>query len=204
MQLYSYVVKVDTGFAPNPFGEWCTLAACTPNRMGARLEPGDWLMGNSDKANGQRLVYAMRVSAVLDMDEYFHDPRFQYKKPRQRGDWKNRCGDNIYFKDANGDYEQAFTFAHREPHYLKKDTRNPRVFISDHFYYFGDNAPDIPAEFGELIRDRQGCRKNFPPDLVDAFVEWLEQSFTPGMHGLPRDRKHARTCPPRDCDDGIC
>ncbi|HET7234087.1 MAG TPA: hypothetical protein VFJ16_29005 [Longimicrobium sp.] len=196
MQLYSYVVKADSGFAPNPFGGWCTLAACTPNRMGARLEPGDWLMGNSDKAHGQRLVYAMRVSEVREFDHYFHDPRFAYKKPRPRGDWKNRRGDNIYFIGASGSYEQAFTFAHREPHYLEKDTRHPRVFISDHFYYFGEKAPDIPAEFGELIRDRQGCRKNFPPDLVRDFVAWLESTHTPGMHGLPRDATPGHGKPP--------
>ena len=204
MQLYSYVVKNDSGFAPNPFGTWCTLAACTPNHQGARLKPGDWLMGNSDKAHGQQLVYAMRVSEVKDFDEYFNDPRFAYKKPRPRGDWKNRRGDNIYFIGASGGYEQAFTFAHKEAHRLEQDTRHPRVFISDHFFYFGENAPDIPAEFGGLIRDRQGCRKNFPPDLVQAFVAWLERSFTPGMHGLPRDRERKRICPPRDCDDGIC
>jgi hypothetical protein len=203
VKLYSYVIRVDRGFAPNPFGEHCTLAACTPNHMGARLEPGDWLMANSDKANGQRLVYAMRVSEVLEFDDYFRDPRFEYKKPRPRGDWRNRCGDNIYFKDANGDYQQAFTFSHREPGYLKKDTRRPRVFISDHFFYFGEKAPNIPAEFGELIQQRQGCRKNFPPEVVDSFLTWLEQTFTPGLLGLPRDRTHERT--PRGCKEAsVC
>lgn len=188
MQLYSYVVRTDRGFAPNPFCGCCTLAACTPNRMGARLRRGDWLMGNSDNAHGQRLVYAMRVSEVLEFDDYFHDPRFDCKKPRPGGDWRNRCGDNIYHIGPSGRYQQAFTFSHTEAHFLEKDTRNPRVFISEHFFYFGENAPDIPAEFGGLIRERQGIRKDFPPELVEAFVAWLEQSYTPGLMGLPRDR----------------
>ena len=33
VRLCSYVVKYDTGFAPNPFWGFCTLAACTPNHQ---------------------------------------------------------------------------------------------------------------------------------------------------------------------------
>jgi hypothetical protein len=206
MKLCSYVVRTDTGFAPNPFGGFCTLAACTPNRMGLRLKGGDWIMGNAPRALNNVLVYAMRVSEVLDMDDYFHDPRFAAKRPRKGGTWQERCGDNIYFIGERGSYEQAFTYAHTEPHYLEKDTRRPRVFISDHFYYFGENAPPIPAEFSELIRGAQGCQCSHDPEVVRAFVQWLEQSFEPGVRGLPRDRKeHAgasseeepRRCAPR-------
>ncbi|HET7460906.1 MAG TPA: hypothetical protein VFJ82_06650 [Longimicrobium sp.] len=199
MRLYSYVVKVDKGFAPNPFGGWCTLAACTPNRMGICLREGDWLIGNGDTAHGQRLIYAMRVSEVLEFDPYFHDPRFQRKKPRPRGDWRNRCGDNIYFIGESGRYEQAFTYAHREPHYLEKDTRNPRarVLVSDHFFYFGDRAPDFPAEFGELICEGRGCRRHEGSSMVRAFVGWLEHTYQPGILGKPRDNRPAT-------DVGIC
>jgi len=30
MKLSGYIVRVDTGFAPNPFGRHCTLACCKP------------------------------------------------------------------------------------------------------------------------------------------------------------------------------
>jgi hypothetical protein len=45
MKLCSYIIKNDTGFAPNPFWGYCTLAACTPNHMGLHLYPGDWIIG---------------------------------------------------------------------------------------------------------------------------------------------------------------
>lgn len=211
--LYSYVVKVDKGFAPNPFAGYCTLAACTPNHQGIRAEAGDWIMGNSDKAHGQRLVYAMRVREVLDFDDYFRDPRFKAKKPKPGGDWRNRCGDNIYFIGESGGYEQAFAHFHAEPWRLEADTRHPRVFISDHFYYFGENAPDVPAEFGSLIRDRQGCRKKHDPDVVRDFITWLERTYRPGMLGMPRDREvddtrcETQPGPPPDltgCSPGTC
>jgi hypothetical protein len=59
------------------------------------MERGDWLVGNTTKAEGNRLLYAMRVSEVLDFDDYFHDPRFQGKKPKRGGTWQERCGDVI-------------------------------------------------------------------------------------------------------------
>ena len=37
-RVHSYVVRYDSGFAPNPFYEYCTLATCKPNiRKGADL-----------------------------------------------------------------------------------------------------------------------------------------------------------------------
>ena len=37
-RLCSYVVRHDKGLAPNPFWGYCTLAVCTPNHAGVRLE----------------------------------------------------------------------------------------------------------------------------------------------------------------------
>jgi hypothetical protein len=186
MRLCSYVVVHDTGFAPNPFGGYCTLAACTPNRLGLKLQSGDWLVGHTTKATGNRLLYAMRVSEVLDFDDYFNDPRFQAKKPKRGGTWQERAGDNIYYRVLGG-WEQAFTYAHREREFLEKDTRRPRVFISDHFFYFGENAVPFPAEFASLIWTGQGARCNESP-LGAEFVQWLEGTFHAGRHGNPRDR----------------
>ena len=33
-----YIAVLDTGLAPNPFWGYCTLAVCTPNHMGIRLD----------------------------------------------------------------------------------------------------------------------------------------------------------------------
>src|SRR2546427_8066988 len=42
MRLCSYTVMFDTGCVPNPFYGCCTLALCTPNHQGVRLDHGDW------------------------------------------------------------------------------------------------------------------------------------------------------------------
>jgi hypothetical protein len=53
--------------------------------MGAQLKQGDWLIGVSPKYDGNRLVYAMRISERLTMNEYFDDVRFKDKKPKLDG-----------------------------------------------------------------------------------------------------------------------
>ena len=61
MKICVYTLTADTGFAPNPFHGTCTLAACTPNHMGAKLVKGDWIAGFFTNAKTPCLVYAMRV-----------------------------------------------------------------------------------------------------------------------------------------------
>ena len=63
-RIYSYVVRYDSGFAPNPFYGFCTLATCKPDiRRAANV--GDWIVGSgsNDRSirRGGHLVYAMQV-----------------------------------------------------------------------------------------------------------------------------------------------
>jgi hypothetical protein len=104
MRLCSYVVVDDEGFAPNPFGGYCTLAACTPNHQGVNLKKDDWLLGNTSARTGNQLLFAMQISEVLDLDKYYRDPRFAGKKS-DATTWQGHCGDNIYFCD-NGRWTQ--------------------------------------------------------------------------------------------------
>ena len=214
-KLASYVVTKDAGFAPNPFWGYCTVAACTPNHQRLALGEGDWIVGYGSKERNHELVYAMCVSAVLEFDEYYDDPRFQTKKPRRNGTWQERCGDNIYFMGEDGEYKQAFTYYHVGPEYLKNDTRRrgrsqerPRVFVSDHFFYFGEKAPLIPEEYKSesLFPGGRGCRYARDLELAQKFVQWLESEFPLGVAGLPRDRDKSvdESCDvvPRGCAPG--
>ena len=64
MRLFTYIIVHDTGFAPNPFWRYCTLACCKPviRRTAAK---GDWIVGISPKNSGNRLIYAMKVTEEL-------------------------------------------------------------------------------------------------------------------------------------------
>jgi hypothetical protein len=184
MKICSHVIKVDTGLAPNPFHGYCTSALCTPSHMNARLKRGDWLIGNSDRAGGNRLVYAMRISEVLDMDDYFHDPRFQAKKPNPSGTLEEQCGDNFYYKE-NGNWRRLPSRFHNTPDAFKKDlgkqlTGRP-VFVSQRFYYFGEMPVVIPPRLERIVRKVQGIQYTEGP-LADDFITWLEANYTSGIH----------------------
>jgi hypothetical protein len=81
----------------------------------------------------------MQVSEVLDFDTYFVDDRFEYKKPHPGSDWRVRCGDNIYHREDSAWRQEWFPF-HNQPWQLLQDTRHPRVFVAEEYFYFGENA----------------------------------------------------------------
>ncbi|MGH8461068.1 MAG: hypothetical protein ACRESS_05635 [Stenotrophobium sp.] len=183
--LCTYVLTKDTGLAPNPFWGWCTLAVCTPNRQGARLSEGDWIAGFSPKKDGHRLIYAMEVHEdPIHMNAYFNDLRFSAKKPNLRGTWEQRCGDNFYSQAADGSWKQHRNRFHLDTMYLAKDTRNPYVFVSKRFWYFGSKLVTVPPQFHSLVGQR-GIRVNHAPDLSYRFQKWVQSNYEPGIAARP-------------------
>lgn len=166
--LYSYVVAHDSGFAPNPFRNFCTLATCKPPiRRDASL--GDWVVGtgsaNKRKVDrGGFFVYAMRVCEILCFKQYWNDPRFKKKKPHLCGSYLMACGDNIYYPLGDGKWGQLDSYHSNtdgSPHqkHIERDTKINRVLISDDFIYFGGEGPKIPDSLKRLVKQGRGYRK---------------------------------------------
>lgn len=185
-RLCTYIVTTDAGLAPNPFWGVCTLSVCTPNRRGALLEKGDWIAGFYPKHKGYKLIYAMEISERLNMNDYFHDNRYQRKKPNLKGSWKERCGDNFYSLNENGEWKQHKNRFHIGPIYLAKDTQNPYIFASEKFWYLGKSAVTPPKEFASMIGGR-GIRVNHPKELAQEFTKWVESAFKEGITNEPND-----------------
>jgi hypothetical protein len=192
MKLYSYVVTIDHGLAPNPFWGYCTLAVCTPNHMGIKAQKDDWIIGTSPNSQGNKLVYAMKISETLSFESYYADARFEKKKPVINGSWRERVGDNMYYKDQQGKWIQHPTIQHQSPDLIRKDLKHHVVFVAEHFYYFGDKEIPIPSEFQELIWKRQGCKYEHNPEIVERFLTWLEENFDSGVLGNPKDNKDCK------------
>lgn len=104
MRVFSYIVRYDYGFAPNPFEGYCTVATCKPQIRGA-AKVGDWILGtgSTDKSLTGKLVYVMQVGEVLTFDEYWKDPRFVRKVPTDGAAVKRAYGDNIYHHGDDGE-----------------------------------------------------------------------------------------------------
>ena len=198
MVVYSYLVDHDLGLAPNPFGRYCTLSVCKPRIRGSKnLKLGDWVIGTGAKAledsTGRKLtnklIFAMRVTDRITLESYWDDSRFQYKKPVMNGTLVMMYGDNFYHKDVIGNWIQEDS-AHSNADgslnatHLKTDTRGKNILISEHFFYFGDNAPIIPQELFEVCHSTQG-HKIVKGQLANELINWVSRNFQRGRHGSP-------------------
>ena len=195
MKIYSYVVKHDSGFAPNPFWGSCTLATCKPE-IRRKAKPGDWVIGTGSVNEGrpETLIYAMKVSEATPIEEYGISKKFSKKIPKIDGTPRQKCGDNIYFWN-NGKWDQK-----KNPHHIPEDTQHDtngkNVLIGKEFYYFGGEADILPARFKELIKKGPGHKCNFPEKLKNDFINWLKANCKKGINGLPFgfDKDHKTTC----------
>jgi len=198
VRLYSYVVARDYAFAPNPFHGFCTLATCKP-QIRRTAQVGDWIIGTGSKGKGRDgyLVFAMRVTEAMSFEEYWRDPRFVPKRANLQGSAKQAFGDNIYHRTEDGSWTQenshhSFHDGTANPENVNQDTGVDRVLISNQFTYWGGEGPEIPARFREssgvdVCVGRQGHKCNFPDDLVDAFLAWIEELGIQGYAGRPLD-----------------
>ena len=182
-RLFSYVVRYDVGFAPNPFHGSCTLATCKP-RIRQTARAGDWVMGTAaaGQRRGCRLVYAMRVDERLTFQQYWDDPRFRRKRPTMRASLKMAYGDNIYRRDANGQWLQedsrhTLADGSRNLGHVLRDTSADAVLISWHFSYFGGDGPAVPVAlrtaYGQDLVAGRGHRCRFSKKHVEAATAWL-------------------------------
>lgn len=198
-RLYSYVLREDTGFAPNPYHGFCTLACCKP-RIRERAEIGDWIIGTGSSAKGKErgghISYAMRVTDKLTFDQFWSDDRFLSKRPNLDGTLQEACGDNIYqFDYVSGHWCQKVRAFHCHSSEIAHDTHVEWVLTSDDFIYWGDDGPPL-REFGghSLIKKGPSHKCNFPEFVVAEFVDWIRKRQScgeTGVCGKPLDLKQA-------------
>lgn len=195
MSYYSYKIEHDFGLAPNPFGGYCTLAVCKAKiRRNRNLKIGDWIIGSGSIKLGKlhHLILLMRVDEIITFNEYWADPRFQYKKPVLNGSLVQMYGDNFYHQDEKTQEwiqeDSAHSLIDRKPNkgHITKDTGGKFVLISKNFYYFGNNCPKIPNEYLEVCCEGRDIKSSaIPLDIADKFIEWVKTNHKIGILGDP-------------------
>lgn len=204
IRLFSYVVRRDFGFAPNPFYGWCTLATCKP-RIRKSAQIGDWIMGTGGADYDLRgnLIFAMQVSEIMGFDSYWSDSRFAPKKPVLNGSLKQVYGDNIYHRQGDcwvqADSHHSLEGGLPNESNIRRDTQTDRVLLSTRFVYFGATAPVIPVSLcscsptGKYLCCPGVGERIFSDSLVIDFEKWLVDCGKWGIQGLPCEfRNHPR------------
>jgi len=193
--VYVYVVDRDFGFAPNPFHGYCTLATCKPG-IRLRAELGDWVIGLGGsrlKAKG-KCIFAMRVSSAITFDTYWSDPAHLDKRPLRNGSRKMMVGDNIYHREnrsglwLQADSHHSNSDGTANPHNVANDTKVDRVLLSQHFFYFGREAPVVPTAILESLKYKNGrnYRRYNESDCKELLI-WLSETFWPQLNIVAGD-----------------
>jgi hypothetical protein len=159
--LYSYMLRYDDGAAPNPFWGTCTLVICKPKiRKAAKV--GDWIVGLGSKSNPvhtdyrRRIVYAMKVTAKMSMEEYdkYVNEHLPEKTPDiDSVDWRRRLGDSIYDYTSKGIPQRPGV--HRRAN-RKTDMSGKSALLSDEFVYYGRTAIPLPEKLNGILHKGQG------------------------------------------------
>ena len=191
MKMMSYIIKDDYGFAPNPYGGFLTLATCKPV-IRSSASVGDILVATGSSAGDyeNRLIYAAKVSRVIDMNEYFDNPMYQVKKPSD----ENKNGDNIY-REENGNWIQLHNNLHNKDD-MDHDLESTNVLICDDFWYFGDKAPLLPENLLGIVKKGRGHKNIDDGALISSFLDWLK-AYEKGIIGNPigsTDKTGKRAC----------
>lgn len=187
MKLYSYIVTHDSGFSPNPFWGWCTLVDCKP-KIRQTASVGDWVVGLSPKASGNRIIYAMQVEEILPFRNYYLDSRFKTKIPDySSGLIISKCGDNIYKPLPNGDFQQLqsmHSFGPNENVERKiHDMSGKNALVSKTFFYFGSRPLGLPESLS-VLKCGRGHKNRFSADIVSTFLKFIILQ-TPGVNAPP-------------------
>lgn len=188
MKMYSYVVEHDFGLSPNPNAGFCTLAFCKFSEDGVRRNivemayVGDWIIGTGGN-NALSAGHGKLVYAMLVTEKMTLQDYF--RDPR----FNRRAGNELHLTHST----------------------NRVALISEHFFYFGRNAPEFEKRHLDYPIEKRGPRHrstSFTKEFIADFVAWLEENYEVGIHGDPCAEceqkpetcvmmRHRKKCPTR-------
>ena len=199
MNIYAYLVPVDDGATPNPYGGVCTLAICKPN-LRKIAKKGDWIIGLNPEFN---LIYTMKITTILTMKEYdtYTKEHIPIKIPNKNSkNIEEQMGDSVY--DFSNDEIKLRASVHSRCT-KEMDLAGKNVLLSTCFYYFGKETKTLPKEFENIVNfEVDFLELNF--DLQTIFFDWLEKQIfekntlysTPQMIGIiiPNNKEKQMSC----------
>ena len=74
--------------------------------------------------------------------------------------------------------------------HVARDTGTDRVLVSDDYYYFGGEGPEIPIQFRDpsiynILKKGPGMKCIDDEQCISEFVAWLRTFGASGFHGRP-------------------
>lgn len=220
MKLHTYVMTDDSGYAPNPYWGYLTLACCMPD-IRRKAKKDDWIIGFRGKTLYKqdigsiegvnpsviyKIVYMMKITECpMTYAQYYENQIFKRKIPQyDHEDFRHRKGDNCYamigeeFVQIRCDH--TYDDKAKTKDKMEHDLGGKFVLVSNDFFYFGRNAIATPSWLKTRI-------KNFPNALpgamitddkaiikkVESFAEKLKIKYGGNFVGTPHAVRSRKT-----------
>lgn len=156
MDVWTYVITVDAGAAPNFDLGLTTLTVCKP-RIRKSAKRGDLILAFNGKRLNPNEPHSVRwagvVTDIISLQDYWADKRFQGKKPGQ-----SQKPDNIYRPTRSGKLKQVSNTTHRPEDY-SRDVNGENALVLNPSWYFGPELALLPQSFNlRMIVGRRGHR----------------------------------------------
>ena len=188
MKLCSFPMPQNCPYVLNPFFDYCTLST---GRALIRkcAEVGDWIVlyGALGSPLQGKIVAMMRVDEVLTYDAYWEDERFLEKRPSFDRDDIHTYGDNIYHHAGYKWVQEYSRFCVPDEEMnrmnLKRATQTNRVLIGEEFYYFGNEAIDLPPQAEGLKARSDGYTIYSEQGVIEILVEYVRKNYKRGILG---------------------
>jgi len=136
----------------------------------------------------------MQVVKKIDFQEYWTNPDYVTKRPVRNGSSVRLLGDNIYHRDREtsawrqADSHHSKTDGTPNPINVQNDTKSDKVLISKQFFYFGREAPVVPADLLSAtgFKNRQGHRR-FSDEPSKKLIDWICTNFSSSLNQVTAD-----------------
>ena len=184
-KIYSYVLRIDDGAAPNPFGGICTLTICKPI-IRRKSSIGDWVIGTGSKNVRLSdcethdffncLVYAMKITEKMYLKKYdeWCKENMPIKIPQfYSNNIIEQRGDCIY-DFSEGVPPKVRKSVHTEKN-RPKDVSGKYSLLSNHFYYFGEKPVVMPNDLQIFVKGNQGHLVFDDLEIINRFEQWIKQ-----------------------------
>lgn len=176
MKVWTYVIAVDAGAAPNFQRPATTLTVCKP-RIRKHAEKGNLVLAfNGKKLSPQEphsVCWAGIVSEKILLRDYWRDRRFKLKRPggQQR---ESERPDNIYKPMGSGRLVQVRNVTHKLRD-MRRDLSGLYSLVLKPSWYFGQSGTVLPANFNlRMLNSRRGERSiSLPRSQWVSLLNWL-------------------------------
>jgi hypothetical protein len=179
MKLYTYCIRNDCGASPNPYGGLCSLALTKPViRRSAKV--GDWIAGLASPQSGlkdanRRIIFAMKVTQIMNWSEYntYCLQECTDKIPvRPSLTYEQLVGDCIYEIYEGMEEPILRTSVHDESN-IQTDLGGEHILLSDHFIYWGSEAPELPPNLWKIIKKGKGHQADQNSPYIKEFEKFV-------------------------------